>query len=186
MSNEAKHDGEKPQIHLVPMAIVPAIARIREYGTEKYKDPENWKKVEPIRYYDAMMRHAMAIKDDLTKLDEESGLPHLWHIACNVAFMIEQTSEKRLMTAKEAYEAGKYLAEGIKEGIKTAKESELKRAHDVLEGIMISQYGAMYKQPLLDAIQDECPSDYGINVDEECVDCTNGCSCEECWASEVE
>lgn len=86
---EAKADAGKPQLTLVPRAILPAIARVREYGTMKYGDPENWKQVDKQRYCDAMFRHLLSYLDDPTGTDEESGLPHLWHLACNVAFLCE-------------------------------------------------------------------------------------------------
>jgi hypothetical protein len=90
MSNqEAKFDNGKPQCRLVPSEIVRCIARVREYGTRKYHDPDNWKKVEAWRYDDAMYRHLLAYIDNPLSVDEESGLPHLWHIACNVAFLCE-------------------------------------------------------------------------------------------------
>ena len=58
------------------------------YGNEKYHDPENWRQVEPQRYQDALYRHWLAyLKGE--KCDLESGLPHLWHLACNAAFLIE-------------------------------------------------------------------------------------------------
>lgn len=85
----AKADAGKPRLTLVPRRIIWDIARIREHGTAKYGDPENWKKVEPERYRDAMMRHMLAYLDDPGGVDEESGLPHLWHLACNVAFLCE-------------------------------------------------------------------------------------------------
>lgn len=85
----AKADFGKSQLTLVPRAILPAIARVREYGTKKYGDPDNWKQVEIQRYRDAMFRHLCAYLDDPTGTDEESGLPHLWHLACNVAFLCE-------------------------------------------------------------------------------------------------
>lgn len=48
MDNQiAKADAGKPRLTLVPRKIIWAIARIREYGNRKYKDPENWKQVEP-------------------------------------------------------------------------------------------------------------------------------------------
>lgn len=59
------------------------------YGTEKYHDPENWRKVEPERYRDAAFRHFLSYLDDPHGVDEESGLPHLWHLACNIAFLCE-------------------------------------------------------------------------------------------------
>lgn len=86
---EAKADAGKPQLTLVPRAILPAIARVREYGTKKYGDPENWKQVDKQRYRDALFRHLLAYLDDPKGNDEESGLPHLWHLACNVAFLCE-------------------------------------------------------------------------------------------------
>ena len=37
----AKADLNKPKLSLVPTEIINCIARVREYGTEKYHDPEN-------------------------------------------------------------------------------------------------------------------------------------------------
>lgn len=89
LSQTAKADAGKPRLTLVPRAIIWAVARIREYGNKKYKDPDNWKQVEPERYRDAAYRHFMAYLDDPKGRDEESGLPHLWHLACNIAFLCE-------------------------------------------------------------------------------------------------
>ena len=88
-NQEVKSDYGKPKCSLVPSEIVRCIARTREYGTKKYKDPENWKRVEKERYYDAMYRHLLAFMDNPVSCDEESKLPHLWHLACNVAFLCE-------------------------------------------------------------------------------------------------
>ena len=86
---QAKADAGKPQLTLVPRAILPAIARVREYGCKKYGDPDNWRQVDVQRYRDAAFRHFVAYLDDPPGTDEESGLPHLWHLACNVAFLCE-------------------------------------------------------------------------------------------------
>lgn len=93
MDYTIKHDNGKPQIHLVPLEILRDIAKVREYGLKKYTDPDNWKRVEVIRYYDATMRHLIAMQGDLMSLDKESGLPHLWHVACNIAFMCDLLKE---------------------------------------------------------------------------------------------
>lgn len=85
---EAKADAGKAQISLVPMEIVWAIAWIRMYGNRKYGDPDNWKTVEPQRYRDALMRHLLHYISDPESVDEESGYPHLWHAACNMAFLM--------------------------------------------------------------------------------------------------
>lgn len=88
-NQKAKADCGKPRLSLVPMKILEAIARIREYGNKKYHDPNNWKTVEVERYRDAAMRHMVAYIEDPSGVDEESGLPHLWHLACNVSFLVE-------------------------------------------------------------------------------------------------
>ena len=88
MMHDAKADAGKPRLTLVPPAIIWAIAAVREYGTKKYGDPQNWRKVEPERYRDAAYRHWLAYLADPAGMDEESGIPHLWHVACNIAFLI--------------------------------------------------------------------------------------------------
>lgn len=85
----AKADAGKLPLTMVPRGILWAIAAIREYGNNKYKDPDNWKTVEIGRYRDAAFRHFLAYLDDPTGNDEESGLPHLYHLACNVAFLCD-------------------------------------------------------------------------------------------------
>lgn len=85
----AKADAGKLQLTLVPTSIIKKIAKVRMYGTEKYHDPENWKRVEKQRYKDAMYRHLLAYLEDENGVDAESGILHLWHLACNVAFLCE-------------------------------------------------------------------------------------------------
>ena len=91
-TQEAKADAGKPRLSLVPPAIIEAVGRVRTYGTEKYGDPDNWRKVEPERYRDALMRHTCAWLRNPDGIDEESGLQHLEHMACNIAFLLEMKS----------------------------------------------------------------------------------------------
>lgn len=91
---EAKADAGKPQLRLVPTEIINCIARVREFAHKKYKDADSWKRVEKERYVDAMFRHLIKYVNDNNSVDEESGLPHLWHLACNVAFLCEMEKEK--------------------------------------------------------------------------------------------
>ena len=91
----AKKDAGKPQLTLVPTQILYDIAYVRMFGTAKYKDPDNWKKVEIERYRDALFRHLLLYLNDPQGVDEESGLPHLSHLACNVAFLCELEKEVR-------------------------------------------------------------------------------------------
>lgn len=85
----AKADAGKLQLTLVPTGIIRAIAKIRMYGNQKYGSPDNWKEVSPERYWDAAYRHFLACVDDPKGVDPESGLSHLDHCACNLAFLIE-------------------------------------------------------------------------------------------------
>lgn len=91
-NQNAKADANKPRPTLCPVSLINAVTQIREYGCQKYHDPENWRKVEPQRYRDALYRHWLAyLSGELN--DSESGLPHLWHLACNAAFLIEMEGQ---------------------------------------------------------------------------------------------
>ena len=87
-NQQVKADAGKIKPTLVPTEIIYAIAKVREYGVKKYHDPENWKQVELERYKDAAYRHWLAYIKNPNSIDEESGLPHLWHCATNLAFII--------------------------------------------------------------------------------------------------
>ncbi len=90
---DAKADAGKPRLSLVPVEIINCIAKVREFGNRKYKDSNSWKRVEKERYVDAMFRHLIKYVNDNNSVDEESGMPHLWHLACNVAFLCEMEKE---------------------------------------------------------------------------------------------
>lgn len=92
---EAKADYGKEKLTLVPRRIIHDICAIRMYGNEKYPDggPDNWKRVERERYRDAAFRHFLSYLDDPQGKDAESGFPHLWHLACNIAFLCEMEDE---------------------------------------------------------------------------------------------
>lgn len=86
----AKDIKNKPRLGLVSPYLIEAVGKVRTYGSmEKYRDTEKWRTVEPEYYRDAMMRHLVAYMKDPQAIDQESGLPHLWHLACNVNFLIE-------------------------------------------------------------------------------------------------
>lgn len=87
MDQTAKRDAGKPRISLVPAEAVRAIARVRMYGVTKYADPQNWRRVEPIRYLDAALRHLLDAVEDLESRDEESGLYSVDHALTDLAFL---------------------------------------------------------------------------------------------------
>lgn len=88
ISQKAKADAGKIRPTLVPVELVKAVAQVREYGNMKYGDPENWRQVEPQRYRDAAMRHLLHYIRNPRAVDLESRMPHLWHLAANIAFLI--------------------------------------------------------------------------------------------------
>lgn len=78
----------------MPSQILYDIARIREFGLAKYGDKESWKQVAYSRYIDAAYRHFTKFVENPTGVAEDSGLPHLWHCACNIAFLCELLKEE--------------------------------------------------------------------------------------------
>ena len=91
---DAKADNGKPNLSLVPKQIIYEIEKVRDFGVKKYKDPENWKNVSMERYHEALLRHTLAVWDDLYARDPESGQLHLAHIATNIAFILEMMNDK--------------------------------------------------------------------------------------------
>ena len=88
-----KHDGGKPRLDLVPPELIEAVGTVMTHGAEKYGEA-SYRDVEPKRYRAALMRHICKWLKDPHGKDEDSGLPHLWHIACNVAFLLELDKEE--------------------------------------------------------------------------------------------
>ena len=83
-----KHDGGKYRLDLVPPEIIEAVGAVMTHGAEKYGEG-SYRRVEPKRYRAALMRHICKWLKDPHGKDSDSGMPHLWHIACNVAFLLE-------------------------------------------------------------------------------------------------
>ena len=98
----AKDVRGKPKVGYVLKSLINAIAKVREYGNNKYPDggSDNWRLVDEDHYYHALRRHVDSMcdahfntKSRETVIDSESGLPHAWHAACNVMFIIELLEE---------------------------------------------------------------------------------------------
>ena len=83
----AKHDQNKPPLHLVPFFVVQEIAKVLDFGQQKYTS-WNWTRgFEWSRLIGAAERHLGAWKDGADK-DPESGLSHLAHAGCCILFLI--------------------------------------------------------------------------------------------------
>ena len=83
----AKYDDRKPRPSLVPVEAIEAIMQVREFGKAKYADAEDWRKVPREKWLDALLRHVLHIWDNPLAIDDESGLPALWHVITNAAFL---------------------------------------------------------------------------------------------------
>jgi len=86
MSEFVKQDSGKLRLSLIEPQFIKGTAEVLTIGAEKYS-PGNWKNCEDRkRYEDALLRH---IYDYLqgNKCDDESGVSHLYHAACNLMFL---------------------------------------------------------------------------------------------------
>lgn len=83
-----KADNGKTRLDLVSPTFIEAVGKIRTFGVQKYGDSDSWAKVEPQRYMAALLRHINAYRMG-EETDKESGMPHLWHAACNLMFLID-------------------------------------------------------------------------------------------------
>ena len=83
-----KYDKGKPRYSLIPPILTESVAKVLTFGAEKYA-PNSWQTVPNAeeRYLDALMRHLEAYRGG-ERVDEESGLTHLSHLATNVAFLL--------------------------------------------------------------------------------------------------
>jgi hypothetical protein len=82
-----KNDEGKLRFDLVPPEVEEALAAVLTHGATKYED-RNWEKgIKYGRVYAALRRHLLSwVKGD--KIDDESGMPHLHHALCCLAFLI--------------------------------------------------------------------------------------------------
>ena len=84
-----KFDYGKTLYSLVPPHFIKEFADVLTLGARKYS-AENWKKVPDarVRYKDAMLRHIYSYLQGDIK-DDETGLHHLAHATCCIAFLYE-------------------------------------------------------------------------------------------------
>lgn len=84
-----KFDSDKTRYDLIPPLALEEFAKVLTFGAKKY-GPNNWQLVDngADRYFAAAQRHLWACMRGET-YDDESGLHHLAHALCCVAFILE-------------------------------------------------------------------------------------------------
>src|SRR5690606_36230252 len=90
-----KNDAHKPPLALVPASLETEVAKVMHFGAYKAGAEgkgyglHNWRQgCDYSRYISAAKRHINAFNEG-EDLDPESGLSHLAHAACCLAFLIE-------------------------------------------------------------------------------------------------
>ena len=92
VKTEYKQDQGKPRLDLVPLEIVEAIGIVMTKTLETYTEG-SWRRVERFRFKAAMMRHLVRYMANPKSVAKDTKLPHLWHLATNVAFLISMDWE---------------------------------------------------------------------------------------------
>ena len=84
-----KYDDGKTRLDLIPAKAEMELGNVLTFGANKYA-ANSWQNVENgiERYTAAAMRHINAMRQGETH-DEESGLLHSAHAACNMMFITE-------------------------------------------------------------------------------------------------
>jgi hypothetical protein len=95
-----KYDQDKLQYSLIPSHALEQIAKNLTVGLKKYKERDNWKKVDGAeqRYLDALYRHLEAHRRG-ELYDTDSSVPDMLHmaaVAVNAMFLLEFMLDPKL------------------------------------------------------------------------------------------
>lgn len=89
ISEAIRHNQDKLRVDLIPTELIEEVAKVFTFGAKKYS-PNNWKgftKEQQDEILGSLLRHILEYQKG-NKLDSESGLHHLAHAACNIAFIL--------------------------------------------------------------------------------------------------
>lgn len=92
-SKGVKYDQDKPRLDLIPNEALVELGKVLEYGCKKYS-AGNWAKgIHYSRLIAATLRHVSAYNGG-EDTDKESGLSHISHALCNLAFLCHHIANK--------------------------------------------------------------------------------------------
>jgi len=119
MGGGLRHNTGKAELSYVPSSTLFAISKVFMYGAQKYS-PNNWRRgMSWTSVYNCLQRHLLKWYDG-EELDDESLVPHLYHIIANAAMLIEYAETYKdgddrfkgkineFKDSFEKYEFGKY------------------------------------------------------------------------------
>lgn len=111
MTEGRKYDDTKGDMPaLIAPEFTEGIGKVLCYGAKKYA-PGNWAKgMKYSRVMNALERHYIAWKKG-EKHDPETGLSHLYHMACNLMFLVAY--DERGTGVDDRYEAGILAASAL-------------------------------------------------------------------------
>lgn len=90
-----RHNKDKLRVDLIPTELTEEVAKVLTFGATKYS-PDNWKgfnKEQQKEILGSLLRHILEYQKG-NKFDSESGLHHLAHAACNIAFILYFENQK--------------------------------------------------------------------------------------------
>lgn len=88
-----KFDAGKPPLSLISRTALEEEAKVMEFGKQKY-GTHNWRAgMDFSRLMDAALRHVYAFADG-EDMDKETGLSHLAHARCCLAFLLEYQGKR--------------------------------------------------------------------------------------------
>lgn len=92
MSGGIKHDQGKVPLELLSTKALREMAKVMDFGRQKY-NAHNWRKgIEWSRVIGAALRHLTSFNDGEDR-DPETGISHLAHAACCLMFLLEYETE---------------------------------------------------------------------------------------------
>lgn len=93
VTEAVKFDAGKPPLSLISRTALEEEAKVMAYGVHKY-GTHNWRAgMDFSRLMDAALRHVYAFADG-EDFDKETGLSHLAHARCCLAFLLEYQGKR--------------------------------------------------------------------------------------------
>lgn len=104
-----KHDQGKAPISLIARSALEKEAAVMAFGASKY-GRDNWRSgIAWSRCLDAALRHIIAFVDG-EENDPETGICHLAHARCNLAFLIEYQKTHPELDDRHGSKTGKHVS----------------------------------------------------------------------------